>query len=198
MIKRLFRKKSSEKEFWMWFEKHSEEYFQLDERKYELLFNNLELQLSKINHDLTFEFSADINKGKREFIISANGIVSAFPDVINLVKSAPKLDKFEIIAFRQRQSGEHEIRYNETVLKTENVFFTYIRDKKENYLDIILYIKDYTDENEDLVGAAFIMLDSLIGEFDVGTKLGEIDFRPYQGERNVRPIMELPNIVDSL
>ncbi|MBP1081517.1 MULTISPECIES: hypothetical protein [Bacillus] len=88
MIKNLFKKSYSEKDFWNWFEKNSEDYFQLKESRYESLFNKLHSQLSKINPDLVFEFSAELDSGKREFIISADGIVAAFPDVIRLVEAA--------------------------------------------------------------------------------------------------------------
>ncbi|KAB7705955.1 hypothetical protein F9802_12885 [Bacillus aerolatus] len=198
MIRNFFKKSFSERDFWTWFEKHSEEYFHLDENNYERLFNKLDLQLSKINGDLVFEFSADIQNGRREFIISADGLASAFPDVIRLTESAPQLAQFHIIAFRQRKDEEHEIRYNEVNLKTEDIFFTYERDERTIQLDLIIYIKEYIEENDDFIGAAFIMIDSLIGEYDAGTKLGEIEFKAYRGEKEAKPIMALPELIDSL
>lgn len=35
------------------------------------------------------------------------------------------------------------------------------------------------------------MLDSLIGEFDVGTKLGDIQFEAYEGQEDVKSIFDL-------
>ncbi|MED4255812.1 hypothetical protein P4689_24765 [Priestia megaterium] len=198
MLKNLFKKKITGKEFWSWFEKNSEDYFQLDENNYDLLFNKLGLQLSKYHKDLTFEFSVEINQGKREFIISAEGMVSAFPAVIKLVEEAPRLEKFNIVAFRQRQNSEQEIYFEDIVLNTKDIFFTYREDKQMNCLDIVIYIKGYTEENDQFIGAAFIMLDSLIGEYDVGVKLGEINFEPYQGEKEAQSILNLVSLVDKL
>ncbi|WP_456364846.1 hypothetical protein, partial [Priestia aryabhattai] len=129
-LKNLFRKKITEKEFWSWFEKNSEDYFRLDENNYDLLFNKLGLQLSKYHKDLTFEFSVEMNQGKREFIISADGMISAFPAVIKLVEEAPSFEKFTIVAFRQRQNSEQEIHFDDVVLDTKDVFFTYREDKQ--------------------------------------------------------------------
>ncbi|MDP1443257.1 hypothetical protein [Priestia megaterium] len=200
MLNNLFKKKITEKEFWSWFEKNSEGYFQLDENNYDLLFNKLGLQLSKYHKDLTFEFSVEMNQGKREFIISAEGMVSAFPAVIKLVEEAPCpcLEKFNIVAFRQRQNSEQEIYFEDIVLNTKDIFFTYREDKEMNCLDIVIYIKGYTEENDQFIGAAFIMLDSLIGEYDVGVKLGEINFEPYQGEKEAQSILNLVSLVDKI
>ncbi|MGG3580893.1 hypothetical protein AAXE64_29335 [Priestia megaterium] len=198
MLKNLFKKKITEQEFWSWFEKNSEDYFQLDENNYDLLFNKLGLQLSKYHKDLTFEFSMEMNQGKREFIISAEGMVSAFPAVIKLVEEAPSLEKFNVVAFRQRQDSEQEIYFEDIVLNTEDIFFTYREDKQMDCLDIVIYIKGYSEENDQFIAAAFIMLDSLIGEYDVGVKLGEINFEPYQEEKEAEPILNLVSLVDKL
>ncbi|MDU9690152.1 hypothetical protein O0Q50_03155 [Priestia aryabhattai] len=198
MLKNLFKKKITEKEFWSWFEKNSEDYFQLDEKNYDLLFNKLGLQLSKYHKDLTFEFSVEISQGKREFIISAEGMISAFPAVIKLVEEAPTLEKFNIVAFRQRQNSEQEIYFEGIVLNTEDIFFTYREDKQMNCVDIVIYIKGYREENDQFIAATFIMLDSLIGEYDVGVKLGEINFEPYQEEKEAQPILNLVSLVDKL
>jgi len=198
MLKNLFKKKITEKEFWSWFEKNSEDYFQLDEKNYDLLFNKLGLQLSKYHKDLTFEFSVEISQGKRDFIISAEGMISAFAAVIKLVEEAPTLEKFNIVAFRQRQNSEQEIYFEGIVLNTEDIFFTYREDKQMNCLDIVIYIKGYREENDQFIAATFIMLDSLIGEYDVGVKLGEINFEPYQEEKEAQPILNLVSLVDKL
>lgn len=192
MLTRLFVNKYHN--FWTWFIKHSDEFFHLDENNVEPLFKKLSKQLAKINRDLTFEFSVELMDGKREFIISADGIYSTFPDVINLVEAAPKLDHFIITAFRQK-GKEFTIQYNEVELDPADVFFSY--EAYSDQIDIVLYIKGYTD-NQDLDGAAFILLDTLIGEYDVATKIRHIDFLPLEENLTIKPIIELPDIVDHI
>ncbi|QGQ44494.1 hypothetical protein [Metabacillus sediminilitoris] len=193
MLTRLFGNKYHN--FWTWFIKHSDEFFHLDENNVEPLFKSLSKQLAKINRDLTFEFSVELIDGKREFIISADGIYSTFPDVINLVEAAPKLDHFIITAFRQR-GKEFTIQYNEVELDPADIFFSY-EAYSGDQIDIVLYIKGYTD-NQDLDGAVFILLDTLIGEYDVATKIRHIDFLPFEENLTIKPILELPDIVDHI
>lgn len=182
-------------DFWSWFVKHSADYSHLNEENYEIIFNTLNKQLTKINPDLTFEFSIDLVDGKREFIISANGNLSAFPAVKGLVKEAPKMEKFKIIAFRQR--GEtFNVQFDDIELRPEDMFFTY--KTYDNSLELVLYINGYNPDNDDLVVASFVILDTLIGEYDVATKLSKIEFRPFEEYPNLRPITELPFLIDKM
>jgi hypothetical protein len=45
----------------------------------------------------------------------------------------------------------------------------------------------------------FLQLDSVLGEYDVETKLGEIDIEPGASlPKDVRPLDDLPGVVDAL
>ena len=160
------------------------------------LFQKLNRQISKINEDLSFEFSAELVEGKREFIISADGILSAFQDVINLVEQAPPLDGFKIIAFRQKGDIQDlpSIEFEDITLAPDHVFFTY--RKNGDTLDIVLYIQGYDADSDDWIPASFILLDLIVGEYDVATKLGSIDFLPYAEGPNLKSIVEVPAVVD--
>ena len=196
MFKKLFGKNFTAADFWIWFEKNSQDYYQLKEEKLNSLFYKLDKQLSKINEDIAFEFSADLIDGKREFIISADGILSAFTDVIDLVEKAPKLDGFKIIAFRPKSDVDDisTIEYEDISLGPDDVFFTY--RKNGDTFDIVLYLKGYDSDFEEWENAAFILLDTIIGEYDVATKIGSIDMLPYKGSPKLKPILELPSLID--
>jgi len=73
---------SPEADFWKWFEANHAELFDF-ERDQDRIFDRLAAEMHKVDHDLTFEFGPKEN-GKREFIISADGIVRAFPKVETL------------------------------------------------------------------------------------------------------------------
>ncbi|WP_110112077.1 hypothetical protein [Bacillus sp. CGMCC 1.16541] len=198
MFKQLFKKTTPEEKFWKWFEKNAHKYYELDERKYEPLLFNLGLHLSKVHMDLTFELSVDLIDGKREFIISADGMLDAFPHVIQLVEEAPPLPHFDIIAFRQRHPDDYEVKHGDIALTVDDMYFHSTNGAEEETIDLTVYIKGYTEEEEGYIGTAFLMLDSLLGEYDVATRLGEIDFQPYKSQLNARPIKELRDLVDSL
>jgi hypothetical protein len=70
------------------------------ESNQEAIFDELNRQLNKVNSDLTFEFGPILN-GKREFVVTADGIAAAFPAVEAHVQAAPTFDDWTIVAFRQ-------------------------------------------------------------------------------------------------
>ncbi|WP_404354752.1 hypothetical protein LG291_13600 [Cytobacillus firmus] len=196
MFKKFFGRNYTVADFWIWFEKSSQDYYRLKEENLNSLFNKLSKQLSKINEDLAFEFSVDLIEGKREFIISADGILSAFPDVIDLVENAPQLEGFRIIAFRQKSAVDDisTIEYDDISLGADDVYFTY--RKNGDTLDIVLYLRGYDSDFEEWENAAFILLDTIIGEYDVATKIGSIDMLPYKESPNLKSILELPSLID--
>ncbi|MED3729633.1 hypothetical protein HPB58_09850 [Priestia filamentosa] len=67
-----------------------------------------------------------------------------------------------------------------------------------NVLALVIYIRGYNQRNDHFIGAAFILLDSLIGEYDVGTQIGQITFEPYQEQEDIHPISNLVSLVDTM
>lgn len=185
-------------EFWKWFSKHENEYYEL-EGNIEDKFKSLEKYLTQIHSDLTFEFSADLIDGKREFIISADGFKDAFPYVINIVENSPlNTRKWKLIAFRQR-NGMNEIEYEGVILNPENLSFSYelVDRKGKKEIDIDVYVTEL-ELSDETVGAIFIFLDNLIGEYDVATKIRNIDFHEIKTRRSdLIAIKELVAIIDS-
>ena len=66
-----------ENKFWNWFINNQDMLFNF-EKDTETVFEKLSFQMNKVNSDLTFEFGPIQASGKREFVISAGGIKSAF------------------------------------------------------------------------------------------------------------------------
>lgn len=189
----LPKRKNKVAAFWDWFTDNEEAYFELDDSGRDKLFNQLEKKLHKVNRHLAFEFGESLVAGKREFIISADGVVEAFDDVIDLVDNAPSLSNFDIIGFRQPHDEEFSIVYGDIELAWDDIFCTFEKDSDE--VNLTLYIKGFTEENEDeFISASFILLDTVIGEYNAGMRIGEIEFTSYEGQPDVRPIKELQSL----
>lgn len=186
--------KHSYSDFWNWFQKHSDMYLHLNEESLETAFQSLEKQLLKINPDLIFEFSVDLIEGRREFIISAAGNLHAFPAVKKLVMAAPEMEYFKVVAFRQRDEAS-DIQINDVYLKAENMFFTYTMYES---FDLAVYVQGCDPDNDDCLVASFILLEALIGEYDLAVKVGHIEFFPYEENTFLKPISELPNVIDHI
>ncbi len=67
-------------------------------------------------------------------------------------------------------------------------------------MDIDLYIDNYGKGDEQIPRGAFILLDAAIGEYDMETKIGAIDFRA-SGEVPIgvaiKPLRELASTLDA-
>ena len=194
----IFNKESKEEKFWNWFEKNQETYYSEIENLEirEKIFNELSKNLKKINEDLVFEFSPIHENNVREFTISAEGMKELFPIVEKLIEKAPKLKNWKFNAFRQRIPGdEFEIQYGDLKISYSDIYY---RSENDNgKLGIELNIKNYDDEAQ-TQNAIYILLDGLIGEYDVTTKIGWIEWVKLNENEmeNLKPIIELRNEID--
>lgn len=189
------KKISHEEVFWNWFVQNETNLRQIDLHTVENneILNELSRQLKNVDKNLIWEFSTATNP--RDFIISADGIRESFPSVILLVNSSPKLPNWRILAFRQRTPGVI-LSFRNVALDPQMVYF--YSEQNKGLLDLSIYIKDIpVDEN--LIGAIYLLLDSLIGEYDVETKVGAVEVLPYKEKlENLKPLTELPRMIDSI
>lgn len=194
----ILNKESKEEKFWNWFEKNQKTYYSEIENLEirEKIFNELSKNLKKINEDLVFEFSPIDKNNVREFTISAEGIKDLFPVVEKLIEKAPKLKNWKFNAFRQRIPGdEFEIQYGDLKIGYSDIYY---RSENDNgKLGIELNIKNFDGKGQ-TKNAIYILLDGLIGEYDVTTKIGWIEWVKLNENEieNLKPIIELRNEID--
>jgi len=186
------------KDFWKWFQQEADRLFYYEAYEKELLPLTL-IELQKINKELVFEIGPE-SEGQREFVISANGMKSAFPDVIELVKFAPDMDQWQIIPFRQRKDvSDLEIQLEDIILTPNDISFSY--EKEKGRINLSLYVEDMDDEDEKMYHMVFLLLDNIIGEYDVEMKIGSIDIYSdddISEDEELYPLTKLPHIIDSL
>jgi hypothetical protein len=186
-------------EFWKWFAAHESEIFHF-ERKREKVFDKLASRLCRVHPDLVFEFSS-VSEGRREFVVSAGGIESVFPEVTALVRAAPAFPRWQVTAFRQRQDIP-EIRCGNKALNRDAVFFDYI--PAGDKIDLLLFMPGFAESSADgvtgLKTIGYLLLDTAVGEYDVETKIAGIQFvdaSAYPDRRRI-PLRDLPQVVDKL
>jgi len=161
--------------FWRWFQANEPRLFEF-EKDQEHIFDELGMQLHRIQPNLTFEFGPK-QHGKREFVISADGIKDAFPAVIALADAAPSLPRWKIIKFRPRRGFQSPVTINGLQISPSQIQFTIEPDGKK--AGITLFIEGYKlTERERYASAVYLMLDQALGEYDVETKVGFIELKP--------------------
>lgn len=192
-INNLVKKATPESNFWKWFISRSNEFYISIESNTENLFKELDTELHKYDQNLTYEFSQIKNNGKREFVISADGLTESINSVIKLVNAAPKMSNWEIKAFRQRKSFEQDIVIENFKVSPKDIYFS--SSISNNKISITLYVSNFVTKKE-YIGALFALIDNLIGEYDAMKYISSLDIKTLQNEYELKPITELPKLID--
>jgi hypothetical protein len=186
---------SPEAAFWTWFAAHQAEVAKVQHAD-EPIAEDLARELHKVDDDLVFELG--VKAEPRELIISADGIQRVFPAVKRVVAAAPAIPGWRVIAFRPRHGEGFAIALEDgTKLSNDEVSFR-VEGSEDGKLDVALYLKSAKAVSKPMQQAMYLQLDSLLGEYDVETKLGGIDIEPGTSvPEDARPLRELPGVVDA-
>lgn len=185
-------KAASEDTFWQWFAKNEDRLFSF-EKNQEAIFNELSQQLELVDRNLTFEFGPILPSGKREFVISAGGIKSAFPSVEALYAKAPQLERWVWIKFRPRRVPINDVEFGGKKIPAKEVHYLLARDGEK--AGIVLFFDGYNDAEKATFGQiGYLYLDEALGEYAVETQVGFIEFQPRTSKyfSKAAPLSELP------
>jgi hypothetical protein len=199
------RKTSKDKAaaFWKWFSENNTKFLFLsdvgDEEK-EAMMDDLLAQLHKYSKNLFFEIGADPKEQQMELIITAEGVEEHFPKVEELVDAAPAIPRWRIVKFRQPSGNTFTLDFGDKSYEPEKIIFISLFNEDDpDGLGIQICFEDYTEEERgSFLQAAFIMLDSLLGEksavediefVDVAKTPDEIDPSHYP------TLSELPRVI---
>lgn len=190
-----FGQSSKEQAFWKWFKTNEARLFEF-EKDQDKVFAALAEEMHKINAGLTFEFGPN-NDGVREFVISADGNKAIFPGVISLADKAPLMPKWKIIKFRPRREPMREITFEGKLVFSRQISFTIEADGDK--AGITLYMEGYEPSQHNTFGSiGFLYLDNCLGEYDVETKVGFVQFKRADEPTKLskQPISELAATFD--
>lgn len=182
--------------FWKWFQKNESMIFNFD-RDQEATFDKLASEMNKINEDLTFEFSPVNDEGKREFVISAGGIKASFPAVESLHSSAPKMENWIFTKYRPRRSPLNNLSYEGISVPVSEVHYKMFKD--DDKVGIVVFLEGYSEEDHGIYSnIGFLFLDEALGEYDIETKVGFIEFHNRESKyyEGALPLKELADAFD--
>ncbi|GGO00508.1 hypothetical protein [Saccharibacillus kuerlensis] len=184
--------------FWRVFESKERDWFDRLEEDQEGVFEELGRMLQAIDDNLAFGISEGVEDGQRQLVLSANGIVDSFGSVISLYEAAPKLERWKIVAFRPRMEAAagFVIRMEELELSCADIYFSW--ELKDQLIDLKVYIRHFDPADLRFVNAYFILLDSLIGEFDAASRIGETTFARLEDTEGLLTLNKIVRIVDNM
>src|SRR6266404_9069287 len=132
------RAQATPEDFWKWFQSNEDALFNVEKNR-EQMFDKLGTEMHKVNPSLTFEFGP-IEDGKREFVISADGIKEAFPQVEALYAAAPPLPRWKFVRFRPRRKPM-DVNYGGVSVRAASVTVQLVRNGQ--VADAIVFIPNY-------------------------------------------------------
>ena len=194
----LFAKETPEKKFWSWFKKNESKIF-LSDVSYNSEVQKLSQKLSEYKDGVTYEISGEEN-GKKELVLSADGIKKLFPFVQALYKSAPKFERWSIIAFRPRMDDFSKVNLKYSGKEFDPTDLWIYHKIKDGFFDLIIYHPEFSEEEKNIfISGTFILLDIVLGEYDVVTGIRYIDIQKWPEDpknKGLVPFIELRNIFD--
>ena len=154
--------------------------------------------LNRFHPGLVFEMG-NLKNEKLDFVISADGIFDSFPAVLSLINTSPESGLFQYTAFRQRTTHVSLSMFGEKFQPETTQFLIEPSENYEGKFDLWVFMEPHSLDIKQLRQAAYILLDSTIGEYDMETLIGgfEVVATPPDIEAIPRPLTELPGILDA-
>lgn len=167
--------RNKKKEFWKWFLENANVLEGLIDGKNQndKLYKELTLEVQKFSKLIYPEITFKNNK--YQLILTPNGIKEGVEPTIELHEAAPSIDNWDIIRFRQPTDNlSASIKINGIELSGSDIKIA--RKFNTDNVDLLVAINGYVAEDQTYITLAFLNLDHILGEFNVITRVGTIDF----------------------
>jgi len=200
------KKKGDAAAFWAWFEGEAPalakayDAFVAGDAGPEPLVHPVAKEMDRFHDGIAHEIGHD---GRNyDFVISADGIRANVDAVKALANAAPTIDGWKVTAFRPRKPMDEDavLQLGDEVFGDGNIFYR-LGDASDGKCDVAIRFRSTLEAPDDaLIGPAFLIMDAAIGEYDVMTKVGEIDVafsKPDAPLDDFRPIKELAGDLDA-
>jgi hypothetical protein len=123
-----------------------------------------------------------------------------FPEVVALTTAAPAVSGWRVIAFRPRKKNGLRSSVSFQGMELSATALWYRSDVQEEKVDLTLCVEGQdSDGAHALLGPIFLLLDANLGEYDVATRIGAIEFEDCPAEpatAGLSPLSELAGEVD--
>lgn len=157
----------------------------------------IDAEFGKLYPELAFELWGP-DGDTVDFVISADGQTPLFQDVLELVRSAPRMPGWRVVAFRPRRSVKARVSAMGHQLSGDQIW--YHCEPENGRLRVSLFVEDLRDDNWDILCAtSCVLLDMALGEFDAATKIAALEHYPLNDETRTlapKPLAQLPAELD--
>lgn len=176
--------------FWSWFRQNAAAL--RADADLERTMNRISAELAKEHDGVFAEIGGD--GPNRTLVLSVDGKKELFPLVQALYAARPSVEGWTIVAFRQRDADLTPIEMGGRKLDPKAMKF--VAKKNGSVFDVTIYVPGFTNA-DDFGSILFIALDHTVGEYDMETRVGGIDWQKLEkAPADARPLGELPKLID--
>ena len=162
-------------DFWYWFEFEHETLVAPETRADGE--QALAYWLGRIDPGLSY--ALDTSGRRKTLTLSADGDVNLFRRVELMVEAGPKVKGWKYVAFRQKTRKLTPVAVDPVVLDPATTHFDLYRDTGK--IGVVLYLPEFDPDQKDAYRlAAMRLMSQAVGEWDVGTEIGFVDFDNQQ------------------
>ena len=171
---------TKEQLFWDWFRTNEANFFFLNQitniNERERILDDFLYHLHRYCDHLFFEIGGHPND-KQDLIISADGNSDLFTKVESLVKHAPTLEYWNIIALKPPK-GNFIIDYEGIKLDPNCIYFMPLSSKTSKKIGLRVYIQNYENAKKmDFLTGTYLLLDNLLGERSSALNIGHLEIQ---------------------
>ena len=177
--------------FWAWFARHAEALRADADLRRSL--DRINAELARVHDGVFAEISP--GRGEHTLALTADGVIDLFPVVLAIHGARPELAGWRIVAFRQRTDVAHlVITMDGLTLAPPKMKVVVAR--AGDRLELTLFVPGFTSA-EAMARPLYVVLDHAIGEYDLATKVGTVDFADLDdAPPSARSLLELPALFD--
>lgn len=187
--------------FWKWVSENSERLFLRLEKESIAVVEEMGKRLKEDCPDLFCEIGKLKDDPYATLVITVDGRRENISVAQDVVKNAPDLPRWKVIAFRQRGNMDSlEIRMGDDISLSISDLHCQAFVGPHGELGVTLLLSDMEDpENDRRAGAAVLLMDHAIGEYDAMTAIRSLSIEPFKEDLpGIMPLDELPSFIDKI
>jgi hypothetical protein len=175
--------------FWEWFVNSKDSYLQLDnlaENEKELLLDQLLDQLHSYCDKLYFQIGGHETVEEKELIISAEGNIQYFSAAEELVKAAPQLPEWKIIALKPAAGIDFVTEHAGIRMDPKKLWFSPLENRNDpSKLGLRVFVTGYdTHRKKEHLFACYQMLDTILGEKENALNIQHVEIAEEPADKS--------------
>jgi hypothetical protein len=181
--------------FWSWFSENERRFRDIEVAEKEQLLDELQENLQAVCADFWFEVGGG-EIGPRELVITAEGKLSIFAQLLEFVRAAPRIAGWEVVAFKPPQGFSFVTEYEDIIVAPEATWFLplFSASNPQSLGLRVAYAHFESAKERQFLSATYITLEAALGELAAAQEIDHLEVcrapsaPESEGYRNLRTL----------